>query len=164
MSDRSDSFERGGCTTGFRASVSLLQAFCLLSVLVCGALWLTGIAATLATDRSIVRVLRDAMLQPGLALFALVLVGVGFAAARLTRHVDHRSLELLRERLYFAAAMVALILVPSALLGWHWAWRQAGGDGPAITLVLEATAQLVVLLLLVRNARDALALARLRSA
>ncbi|MEZ5604284.1 MAG: hypothetical protein R3E41_08640 [Burkholderiaceae bacterium] len=46
------------------------------------------------------------------------------------------------------------MLAPSALLGWRWAFAQRPVARIGVALAMEAIAQLIVLLLLVRNARD----------
>lgn len=139
-------------------ALRLLQAFCLLAAIGCAGLLGLALIAMVAIEPSTTRTMRAAMLHPGLTVLALMLGGAALTAARLGRLVDDRNLARLRERLYFVATVAALVLAPSALLGWRWAFAQRPIAGIGVALAMEAIALLIVLLLLVRNARDALRL------
>ncbi len=148
-----------GATSDRRHALHLLQAFCLLAVLACAALLSTAAVAVVAVDPSTERTMRVAMLHPGLTTLAVMIGCAALAAGRLRRIVgDEPNLRRLRERLYFVATVTALVLAPSALLGWRWAAASRAMQGSGVVLAMEALAQLIVLLLLVRNARDALRL------
>lgn len=148
-----------GAASERRHALRVLQAFCLLAVLACTALLSTAAVAVVAVDPSTERTMRAAMLHPGLTTLAVMLGCAALAAGRLGRIVgDEPNLRRLRERLYFVATVTALVLAPSALLAWRWASASRAAHGVGVMLAMEALAQLVVLLLLVRNARDALRL------
>lgn len=158
MADTSPSVAEGA-TSDQRHALHLLQAFCLLAVLACAALLSTAAVAVVAVDPSTERTMRVAMLHPGLTTLAVMIGCAALAAGRLRRIVgDEPNLRRLRERLYFVATVTALVLAPSALLGWRWASTSRAMQGSGVVLAMEALAQLIVLLLLVRNARDALRL------
>lgn len=158
MADTSPSVAEGA-TSDRRHALHLLQAFCLLAVLACAALLSTAAVAVVAVDPSTERTMRVAMLHPGLTTLAVMIGCAALAAGRLRRIVgDEPNLRRLRERLYFVATVTALVLAPSALLGWRWASTSRAMQGSGVVLAMEALAQLIVLLLLVRNARDALRL------
>jgi hypothetical protein len=156
MADVTDAMHGEGVAGEQRRALRMLQFCCLASVVACAALWGAGIAASFAADASTARMLRIAMLHPGLTVFALALGGAAIAAARLRASMRDRDLERLRERTYFAATVTALVLLPSALLAWRWAAATRPVDGVGAALVVETIAQFVVLMLLARNARDAL--------
>ncbi len=152
-------FMTEGADSERRHALRLLQAFCLLAVLACTALLSTAAVAVVAADPSTERTMRAAMLHPGLTTLAVMLGCAALAAGRLGRIVgDEPNLRRLRERLYFVATVTALVLAPSALLAWRWASASRVVHGGGVMLAMEALAQLIVLLLLVRNARDALRL------
>lgn len=148
-----------GAARDRRYALRLLQVFSLLAVLACTALLSTAAVAVVAADPSTERTMRAAMLHPGLTTLAVMLGCAALAAGRLSRIVgDEPNLRRLRERLYFVATVTALVLAPSALLAWRWASASRAVQGGGVVLAMEALAQLIVLLLLARNARDALRL------
>ncbi|HLS54689.1 MAG TPA: hypothetical protein VK052_01365 [Zeimonas sp.] len=155
MADVTDSMVGDGATGELRRALRMLKFWCLASVVVCAALWGAGLAASLAADASTVRMLRIAMLHPGLTVFALALGCAAFSAMRLRASMRSRDLDRLLERICYVATVTALVLLPSALLAWRWAATTRPVDGVGISLAMETIAQLVSLLLLVRNARDA---------
>jgi len=148
MADTSPSVAEGA-TSDRRHALHLLQAFCLLAVLACAALLSTAAVAVVAVDPSTERTMRVAMLHPGLTTLAVMIGCAALAAGRLRRIVgDEPNLRRLRERLYFVATVTALVLAPSALLGWRWASTSRAMQGSGVVLAMEALAQLIVLLLL----------------
>jgi len=155
MADVTDAMAGEGGAVDERRTLRMLQVSCVASLVACAALWGAGLAASFAADASTVRMLRVAMLHPGLTVFALALGGSAIAATRLRASIRDRDLERLRERTCFAAAVTALVLLPSALLAWRWAAATRPVDGAGVALAVETLAQSVVLLLLARNARDA---------
>ncbi|HLT25081.1 MAG TPA: hypothetical protein VK047_00175 [Zeimonas sp.] len=100
------------------------------------------------------RALRFAMLWFGLPLLALAMTLAASAARRLARDVDAREILRLRERLYFVAALVLTVLVPSALLGLRAALVPRPGGALAVGVV-EAGAWLLAAGLLWGNVGDA---------
>ena len=155
MADVTDSMTGEGAAGELRRTMRMLKFWCLAAVVACAALWGAGLAASLAADASTVRMLRIAMLHPGLTAFALALGCAAFAAMRLRASMRNRDLDRLLERICYVATATALVLLPSALLAWRWAATMRQVDGAGIALAVETIAQLVVLLLLARNARDA---------
>lgn len=142
-----------------RYALRLLQATCLLAALAGAALLGAAVSAIVVDDPSSIRKLRVAMLHPGMTLLAVALAASAMVASRVARFVDDPSLRRLRERVYFVAAVAALVLAPSALLGWHWAGSAQSLAGVLAVQAMELVAMSIVLALLVRNARDALRLA-----
>lgn len=141
-----------------RFMLRALQGFCLLAVAACIGLLGVALVAMVAADASTARTMRAAMLHPGLTVLALMLGGAAVTAARIGRLQEDRNLARLRERVYFVATVAALVLAPSALLGWRWAFAPRPVAGIGVVLAMEWIALAIVLLLLLRNARDALRL------
>jgi len=155
MADVTDSMADDGVADELRRTLRMLKFWCLASVVASASLWGSGLAASVAADGSTVRMLRIAMLHPGLTVLALALGCAAIAAMRLRASMRNRDLDRLLERICYVGTVTALVLLPSALLAWRWAATMRPVDGFGIALAMETIAQLIVLLLLVRNARDA---------
>ncbi|MBN9427877.1 MAG: hypothetical protein J0H09_15345 [Burkholderiales bacterium] len=136
----------------------LLHTGCILCALLMAAMLAANVGAVLTQDELKVLLLRQWVLTPGLFLLNLLLLAV-LILAKTLRPSGIRRLTRLTERLYFVLAMTVLVLLPSAVLGWMWASRLQPVSGAVATSSVEALAQLMVLLLMWRNALDA---ARLR--
>lgn len=144
---------------GRRVLAYALVAGCLLCVLLTIALISANLGALLSSSSGSALRLRQWLLTPGLFLLTMLLLAILVLAWTL-RPTDRRRLRRLVERLYFVMAMTALVLLPSAVLGWIWASRLRPMPEAIATSLVEAVAQLLVLLLMWRNAFDA---ARLRA-
>jgi len=143
-----------------RLLARLLHMGCILCVLLVAAMLAANFGAVLSKDEDLVLLLRQWVLTPGLFMLNLLLLAV-LIVAKLLRCGPTRRLVRLTERLYFVLAMAVLVLLPSAVLGWIWASRLQPMPEAIATSSVEAMAQLLVLLLMWRNALDA---ARLRGA
>lgn len=141
-----------------RAAMRLLQGSSVLSVLACAGLLAGTIASLVAADRALLRLLRTELLESGMTLLALALVVSVLAASSLSDGSTSGELRRLRERLYFVLVASVLVLLPSALLGLRWATAPRPVSGAGVMGAVEVMAQVMVALLLVRNARDALRL------
>lgn len=158
MDDAAPKLQSAG-ESGVSLSTRLLHTGCILCALLVAAMLAANVGAVLSDDELKTLLLRQWVLTPGLFLLNLLLLAV-LIVAKTLRPGGIRRLARLTERLYFVLAMTMLVLLPSAVLGWMWASRLQPIAGAIATSSVEAMAQLLVLLLMWRNALDA---ARIRA-
>ncbi|HEY0879369.1 MAG TPA: hypothetical protein VGE10_13055 [Zeimonas sp.] len=135
----------------------ILRAGCEMSFTLSLALFVASAVSMGLEPGTALRAVRGAMLQFGVPLLVAAMAVAAFAALRIAHAIDAREVHRLRERLYFVAALMLTVLVPSVLLGVR-AMLMPRPGGVIAVHVVEVLAWLLATWLLWGNVHDARAL------